>query len=230
MAGATAKSRILIEAAVDSLDAAIAAERVGAQRIELCARLDLGGITPSPGLVEKVLATVTIPVHLMIRPRGGDFVYGDDEIAQMLNDISLLREPAPAGFVSGALSAAAQIDESHLQRFIGAANGVPFTFHRAFDRLADLEEGLNTLMDLGIERVLTSGGAASALEGAAKIAALVEHAHHRIGILAGGGVRSHNVRELIARTGVREVHARFVDDQQMRSLVAAVGGESSVAS
>lgn len=221
--GASVVTRpVLVEAAVETVDAAAGAERAGADRIELCGRLDLGGTTPLLSVIEKVLEQVGLPVHVMIRARGGEFVYSEDEISLMAKDIELIRSRRPAGIVTGAVAANGQLHTSHLLRLLAAADGVPVTFHRAFDALAHPHAALEDLVDLGIARVLTSGGGVSATAGAATLAALVKQARDRVTIIAAGGVRAPNARELIQRTGVREVHARFVDEDQMRALVQTV--------
>ena len=146
----------------------------------------------------------------MIRPHGGDFVYSDDEIAAMKHDIADVSKMGVSGIVTGVLTPDARVDIERTRTLVTAASGLPVTFHRAFDSAQDLPHALEQLIDLGVRRILTSGGASSALQGAPVIAALVSHARDRIAIIAGGGVRDHNVRELVARTEVREVHARQV--------------------
>ena len=146
----------------------------------------------------------------MIRPRGGGFVYSDDEIDQMLRDIERARSTSAAGIVTGVLTPDARVDVERTGALVNAASGLPVTFHKAFDSTDNLPEALEQLIQIGVSRVLTSGGAPTALEGASAIADLVDRARDRIAIIAGGGVREHNVRELIVRTGVREVHARDV--------------------
>ncbi|HJP58529.1 MAG TPA: copper homeostasis protein CutC [Gemmatimonadaceae bacterium] len=212
---------VLVEAAVESLDAAVAAERAGAQRIELCARLDIGGTTPSMTLIESALERLKIPVYVMVRPRGGDFVYTDDELNLMVNDSARVGRLGPAGIVTGAIGANGKVDRSILSRLVDAAGDLPITFHRAFDALADQQAALDELIDIGVNRILTAGGASSALDGVERIATLVKRAGERITIIAGGKVRAHNVAEVIHRSGVREVHARYLSARQMLDLVAA---------
>jgi len=213
--------QVLVEAAVETADAAVAAERAGAQRIELCARLEVGGTTPSLPLVENVLDRVKIPVFVMVRPRGGDFVYSGDELRLMAEEVGRIARLQPAGIVTGAIGADGALPQPDLSRLLGAAADLPTTFHRAFDALSDQSAALEQLIDIGFKRVLTAGGASSALEGVERITGLVEQARERITIVAGGGVRAHNVGEVIRRTRVREVHARYVDEEQMRILVEA---------
>ena len=212
---------VIVEAAVESADQAIAAQQVGAMRIELCGRLDIGGTTPPLSVMEAVLSNVQVPVTVMVRPRGGEFVYSEDEISLMTKDIALIRSLRPAGIVLGVIGPNGQMHPPHLLRLLRAADGIPVTFHRAFDALLHPHAALEDLVDLRVARVLTSGGGLSAVAGAGNIFALVRQARDRITVIAGGGVRAHNVRELIQRTGVREVHARYEDEAQMRSLVEA---------
>ena len=211
---------ILVEAAVETTESAIAAERAGARRVELCASLDEGGTTPDAGLIASVTTQIGIPVFVMIRPRGGGFVYTDDEIEVMKRDIGIARTGNVAGIVTGALDDKGEVASATIRSLIEAAGGLPVTFHRAFDAARDLPEALEMLIDAGVSRVLTSGGASTALEGADTIARLVDQAKGRIIIVAGGGIRGHNVRQVIARTGVTEIHARMIDEAGMRMLVA----------
>jgi copper homeostasis protein len=161
-------------------------------------------------LIAAVLDKTQLPVVVMIRPHGGDFVYSDDELAAMKHDIADARKMGVAGIATGVLTPDARVDIERTRTLVSAAAGLPVTFHRAFDSAQDFPQALEQLVELGVNRILTSGGAATALEGAPAISALVSQARDRIAIIAGGGVRDHNVRELIARTGVREVHARQV--------------------
>jgi copper homeostasis protein len=212
----------LVEAAVETLEDALAAKRAGADRIELCANLGVGGITPSAGLIASVVQQVNHPVFVMIRPRGGDFVYAADEIDAMIEDIDRARPLGIAGIVTGALRPDGSVDVDSMRRLMSPAAGLPVTFHRAFDVVANRTEALEQVIDIGASRVLTSGGAETASEGASAIAMLVDQAGERISIIAGGTIRDHNVRDVIARTGVREVHARLVNEASMRALVNAV--------
>ena len=199
---------ILVEAAVESLDDALAAVEGGADRLELCGNLAVGGITPAPSLVTNVLERVDVPVYVMIRPRGGSFVHSPVELDQMCRDIESMHELGADGIVVGVLDPRRVIDERRMESLVATADGLPVTFHRAFDRVADRCSALDTLMELGVDRVLTSGGAPSALAGADALRDLVEHADDRIVIMASGGVRPHNAAEIVRVTGVRELHAR----------------------
>jgi copper homeostasis protein len=212
----------LIEAAVEGLAGALAAERAGSDRIELCVNLDVGGTTPSAELIAAVTRETRIPVFVLIRPRAGDFLYTRLEVEEMVRDIELVGTMGVAGIVAGALTADGNVDVGQTRTLVRAASRLPVTFHRAFDSAASLSEGLERVIDAGATRVLTSGGAPTALEGADALASLVTRAGDRISIVAGGSVREHNVRELITRTRVREVHTRLVDEARMRRLIDVV--------
>jgi len=212
----------LVEAAVETLDSALAAERAGADRIELCENLSDGGTTPDGELVAAIVARIRLPVFVLIRPRAGDFVYSAGEFDVMIRDIELTRTMGIAGIVAGALEASGRVDVKRTRSLVKAAGGLPVTFHRAIDSTADLPAALDDAIEAGVTRVLTSGGALSAREGMRVIAALVLQARERVSIIAGGGIREHNVREVIARTGAHEIHGRLIDEAQMRWLVDAV--------
>ncbi|MCW4385254.1 copper homeostasis protein CutC [Salinibacterium sp. SYSU T00001] len=204
----------ILEVCLDDIDGAAAAERAGAERIELCAALDRGGITPSLGTVASVLVSVeTLTVMVLVRQREGDFVYSEAEVDAMVTDVHAMRElPRPdgvrLGFVIGALTPEGVVDERATRRLLSACGDHSVTFHKAFDTTVDLSASLETLVRLGIPRVLTSGGAASVLEGSAALAGLVTQSAGRIAILAGGGVREHNARRILEETGVAELHFR----------------------
>ena len=219
---------ILVEAAVDSLDDALAAVAGRADRLELCANLGVGGTTPDRALLVQVLERVDIPVLVMTRPRGGSFVYTPAELDRMRRDIETALQLGAAGVVLGALDGNKHIDVEQTRSLLRVAAGAPVTFHRAFDRTLDLFVALDTLVSLGVTRVLTSGGAPTASEGADMLTALVERAGDSIEILAGGGVRASNVRELVRRTRVREVHARCEGDaDRIRAISDAVREEAA---
>jgi copper homeostasis protein len=213
---------ILVEAAVETLDSALAAERAGADRIELCDNLRDGGTTPGAGLIAAVAERSRLPVFVLIRPRPGDFVYSDNEFGRMIRDIELAGAMGIAGIVTGALTSDGRVDVERTRTLVKMAAGFPVTFHRAIDSAVDLPAALEEAIEAGASRVLTSGGAATAVEGVDVITALLDQARERIAIITGGGIREHNVRDVIARTGVREVHARLIDEPQMRRLVDVV--------
>ncbi|MBP2703773.1 copper homeostasis protein CutC [Microbispora sp. RL4-1S] len=202
------------EICIDSTAGALAAEQAGAHRVELCAALFEGGLTPTLGTVEATLEAVSsIRVHVIIRPRGGDFVFDRHEIAAMERDVAAVREAGAHGVVIGALTSGGEVDEEVAKRLIGAAEGLPVTFHRAFDMAADPFGALETLAGLGVDRVLTSGQDSTALEGAPLIASLVERAGDRLVIMPGGGITPRNVARVVEATGAKEIHfAALVDE------------------
>lgn len=201
---------MLFESCVDSHDAALASASGGAGRVELCARLDVGGTTPDVALIERCVASLTIPVFVMIRPRGGDFVYDAGEVAALADDIRAAAAAGANGVVFGALRRDATLDVEVMRRLIEAARPLPVTCHKAIDATRDPLEALEALLALGVDRVLTSGGADTAARGAATIARMVARADAALMVMAGGGVRAHNVAALVRQTGVHEVHARLL--------------------
>jgi copper homeostasis protein len=198
---------VLLEACVERLVEAEAAERGGAARVELCARLDLGGTTPDDALVAEVCGQVRIPVFVMVRPRGGDFAYTDREAEIMLSDIARVRKLGASGIVTGALTTGGQVDTQLLGRLVAAAGPLPVTFHRAFDLIRD-DDAVRQLIDCGVRRILTSGGGERAIDAVDAIRGIVEQAAERIGIIACGGVSADHAARLVALTGARELHAR----------------------
>jgi len=219
---------VLVEAAVESLDDALAAVEGGADRLELCANLDIGGTTPSAALIETVRAGVPVPVLVMVRPRGGRFVYSPTELARMLEDIAMARALGAAGIVVGVLDTSERVDVERTATLIDVAAELPVTFHRAIDAVPDRLEALDALAELGVARVLTSGGAATASEGADGLKAMVDRASGRLAIVAGGGIRAPNVRATVEQSGVREVHARCGGEAgRIRGIVDAVAGRVS---
>jgi len=213
---------------VDSVAGAVAAAAGGADRLELCADLHAGGLTPSLGLCEEVVAAVRIPVFAMLRPRPGDFLYDRGEFAAMRRDAAHLRRAGAAGLVAGVLAADGALDAERMAELLAAAGGASFTCHRAFDVCRDADAVLEQLVALGVARVLTSGQAANALAGAARIRDLVARAAGRLVVMAGAGVRDSNVRDLVAATGVREVHlsaTAWIDSpMQFRRAGVPMGG------
>jgi len=199
---------VRVEACVDSSAAASEAGAAGADRLELCTNLFEGGTTPDRETITATLAGTAVPLHVMIRARAGDFQYSGDELAQMCRDIAASRELGVAGVVLGALDAKRRVDRRAVERLVQAARPLAITFHRAFDEVPDPLAALDQLIELGVARVLTAGQADSAIDGIALLKQLVEHSAGRIGILPGGGIREHNVRRIVAETGVREVHLR----------------------
>lgn len=204
----TGRPSVLVEACVDALDAALEAARGGADRLELCGELLQGGVTPSAGLIGAVWEEIDIPLFVLIRPRTGDFLYSAGEIDVMHRDIALAKSLDADGVVLGALTADGAVDVAIMRMMIEAARPMRVTFHRAFDFVRDQDAALELLIELGVDRVLTSGGAPTALEGAPALARLVERAGDRLTVLAGGSIDASNVAEVVRRSGVREVHLR----------------------
>ena len=200
---------ILVEACVDSVASALAAERGGARRLELCDALFDGGTTPSAGMIAACKEAVSIPVFVMIRPRGGGFVYSALERDVMRRDVVVARELGADGVVIGGLRPDGKVDVDLVRLLMEAARELPVSFHRAFDVTPSLAEALDSLADAGVERVLTAGGAITAAEGATALADLVRQAGSRLVVMAGGGIREDNVRRLVSVSGVREVHVRL---------------------
>ncbi|TPE43917.1 copper homeostasis protein CutC [Pontibacter mangrovi] len=197
----------LLEICVDSVASAVAAERGGAQRVELCDYLAGGGTTPSAGMIEVVGQSISIGLHVLIRPRRGDFLYSEAEFEVMRRDIQLCRQLGVDGVVIGALAKDGSIDMPGTQGLIEAAEGMSITFHRAFDLVADPLQALDDLLQLKVHRLLTSGQQETALQGADLIRELNERAAGNLVVMPGGGVTPSNVQELVSRTGAREVHA-----------------------
>ena len=204
--GSGETSRILFEACVDSLEGALAAQECGADRIELCSGLSEGGLTPSAGLIQFAIRSLRIPVHVLIRPRGGDFLYSEPEFAIMLRDLEMAKEWGARGAVSGFLTPAGDVDRARTGKFMTAARPMNFTFHRAFDMARDPCRSLEDLIAIGADRILTSGAQPSAEKGTALIRTLVRQADGRISVMAGGGVTESNARIIADETGVREIH------------------------
>lgn len=216
---------VVIEAAVDTAADAERAVAEGADRIELCAALDVGGLTPADALVSAALA-LPVPSVAMVRPRAGDFVYSEAELATMLSDVRRLVARGLQGVVFGCLNPDNTINERACARLVGAAGGAVTVFHRAFDHTPDAHAALESLVSGGVSRVLTSGQARTAVEGAAALAGLVAIADGRIAILAGGGVRAENARRVLAGSRVRGLHARGSTPgiiSQLRTTVDAPG-------
>lgn len=201
------KPPVTLEVCLESPESAIAARAGGAGRIELCSWMDAGGVTPSAGLIRAVRRVVGIPLFVLIRPRPGDFVYSAAELRTMDDDIRAARDLGADGVVIGALTARGTVDRRAVERLLRAAGPMGTTFHRAFDDVAGRAAALGVLADLGVERVLTSGGAPTAFAGRKEIARLVRLAAGRIVVMAGGGVGLRTAARLVGESGVREVHS-----------------------
>lgn len=197
----------MLEICCGDIESVIAAAKGGADRVELCSALSEGGLTPSIGLIKAAVNIPGIRVHVLIRPRNGDFLYNDTERDIMISDIEAARKAGAHGVVIGALTPDGDIDIDTCSSLINAADGMDVTFHRAFDVCRNPEEALETIIKLGCTRILTSGQMPSAIEGTATLRKLNELASGRIILLAGAGVSSGNAKDIIIQTGISELHA-----------------------
>jgi copper homeostasis protein len=197
---------MIFEVCIDTVEGAVAAQAAGAQRVELCDNLVEGGTTPSLGMIQVVRGAVTMGVNIIIRPRGGDFYYSEHEFAVMKADILAAKAAGADGVVIGLLNRDGSVDIERTRELAALARPMRVTFHRAFDMTRSPAEALEAICALGIDRVLTSGQKDSALKGMPCIAKLVEQAGERTIILVGGGVNADNVAQIVAGTGVKEVH------------------------
>jgi len=197
---------LLLEVCVDSLAGLRAAEAGGAGRIELCSRLDLGGLSPGLELLEGALEAAALPLHVMVRTRPGGFVHPEAEIAAMEAEVRALRARGVAGVVLGTLTNGGEVDTAALARLRAAAGPLSLTFHRAFDAVEDPNASLEELVRFGVDRILTSGGAPDAFQGRLRLKELVERARGRIVVMAGGGVRASNAAAILRDAGVEELH------------------------
>ena len=200
-------AKYLLEISVQTLEGAMAAERGGADRIELCENLSIGGVTPSTELLRATRARLHIPIFSMVRPRGGDFMYSAAEFAEMQRTIVAAKECGADGVVLGILTKDQKVDLEQTRGLVEIAKPLPVTFHRGFDEAADLRQALEDVIQSGVKRILTSGGAKTALEGAAVLAELIEAAGERIVVVPGAGISSANITEVARRTRAREFHS-----------------------
>lgn len=204
----------LLEVIAFTIESVRIAQTSGAHRIELCDNPADGGTTPSFGLLRLAREASTLPIYPIIRPRGGDFLYSDEEYAVMLNDVRVCKDLGYDGIVLGILRSDGTIDRERMSRVIELAYPLGVTLHRAFDRVRDAQEALETAIELGCERILTSGLTSSAVQGAAMIRQLIQWADERIVVMPGAGVRSNNLLQLLQETSAREFHSsarRLVD-------------------
>jgi copper homeostasis protein len=221
---------MLLEICAFNLPAALAAQRAGADRIELCAGPEEGGVTPSAGLIRMAREKLSIPLYPIIRPREGDFLYSEEEFRIMLRDVEWCRETGCDGVVIGILLADGSVDQSRCARLVETAYPLGVTFHRAFDRAADPFEAMEAVIRIGCERILTSGQRPVVMEGAELLFQLVREADERIVIMPGSGVRSDNIAELAAKTRAVEFHtsARVAYPSAMEFVNSAFLEDSSM--
>jgi copper homeostasis protein len=201
------KRKYSLEISVETGEAALAAQRGGADRIELCGNLSIGGVTPSIEVMRTVREQLHIPIFAIIRPRGGDFVYSEGESAEMKRSIAEAKRARMDGVVLGILTKDRLVDIERTRELVAIARPLPATFHRAFDDCVNLYEALEEVMQTGASRVLTSGGAGTALEGAAPLAELVAAAGDRISIVPGAGISASNIARVVKETGASEFHS-----------------------
>lgn len=205
-----------VEICVAGIDGALAACRAGADRIELNSGLQLGGVTPSIGLIRTVTSEVGVPVIVMLRPRESGFCYGDSEYDVMRRDLDAILEAGAAGVAFGILQRDGSVDSNRCEQLLRQLAGHEAVFHRAFDAVPDPANSLKELMALGFSRVMTSGQAQTAAEGQQLIGSLVRSAPDHI--LAAGGIRPHTVTKLIAATGVRHIHCALLRERRDSSI------------
>ncbi|HUL43593.1 MAG TPA: copper homeostasis protein CutC [Bacteroidota bacterium] len=223
---------VFLEISLDSTESAIAAERGGAHRVELCSNLSEGGTTPDLHTINETRKNVDIPVHVMIRPRPGDFVYSDDEFEKMMAQITSAWKSGVNGAVVGVLTRERTVDRERMQILLDHARTMTVTFHRAFDDVEDPDRALEELIDLGVDRILTSGQKETAGAGIPLIARLQELARGRIIVMAGCGINPLNVGTLMRETGVREIHVgravrtspshTSVEEGKVRNMLEAI--------
>jgi copper homeostasis protein len=201
------QNKYLLEISVESVEAAMAAERGGAQRIEFCSNAREGGTTPSPELLRVARERVRIPIFSMNRPRGGNFVYSNAEFEAMRRDVETAKELGMDGIVLGLLGADRQVEVERTKQLVEWARPLPVTFHRAFDECADLRKSLAEVIKTGAARLLTSGGKRTAPEALELLGELVRMAGERLTVMPGSGLHSGNIRDTVQRTRAREYHA-----------------------
>ena len=211
---------MLVEAYVDRLETALAAERNGAGRLELCGPGE-GGLTPSPALLAEVMGAVRIPVHAMVRPRTGGFHYSDAEFATMKNEVAMIKAAGCAGVVLGISHRDHTLDVERMAELIALARPLRIGVHRAFDGTPDADAALDQCIALGVDVILAAGHAPTAEQGIPVLKRLHERAAGRTVIMPGGSVRAHNVQRIVRETGVHQVHARASDVQAFADLVRA---------
>ena len=205
-------SNKLLEIACFNVESCLLAKEAGADRIELCANYSIGGITPNHHDILKAKQLLHIPLHVIIRPRGGDFVYSKEEIEIMKSDILFCKQHHISGIVFGILSQNKKIDKHINKELVELAGNMSKTFHRAIDECEDIKEAMNDLVLLGFNRVLSSGGKSNALEGIEVLKPLQEEYHKKIIIIPGGGIRSHNIVKIAKETRCIEFHSAAITD------------------
>ncbi len=223
------KNNFVLEICVESVESAVAAEGGGAHRIELCSHLADGGITPSAGLMQTIRKHVRLPIHVMIRPRAGDFRYSDYELEIMRKDIQAAKQSKMDGVVLGILHENARVDVERTKMLVKLAHPLPVTFHRAFDLAKNPATALEDVVQTGASRILTSGGESKATDGLKILTHLVHAANRRVSIMPCGGVNSANIVRIIRATSAREIHTS-VGTSHLRATNNGNSGKSAARS
>ena len=218
---------MIVEICANSFESALAAQNGGADRIELCTQLAVGGLTPSHQLIKKVISELSIPVHILIRPRKGNFCYSKEELNIMKNDIEFCKNIGCSGVVSGVLQSDLTINLIATKELIEAANGIDFTFHRAFDCVKDSLISLENLIDLKIKRVLSSGLKPSAIEGISLLSEMNKIANQQIEIMPGSGINLDNVLQF-KNKGFTSIHLSATQQPEKKSASFFEGGTEGV--
>ena len=211
-------SKVLIEVCLDSIESVFAATEGGAERVELCANLLEGGTTPSPGMIERAREVCDAGLQVMIRPRGGDFLYSAEEFIVMQRDIAHAKALGADGVVFGLLQPDGKVDQKRTAQLLELARPLNITFHRAFDMARDAFEALDVLIELGVDRILTSGQEPNVLEGLDLITRLIERAGDNIIVMPGCGITPRNVQRIVDACNPKEIHVvgNAIVDSDMR--------------
>lgn len=203
---------MVLEIACFNLESSLIAQQAGASRVELCSNYELGGITPSEELITEVRKKISIELFVMVRPRGGNFSYSENEFLKMKETILFCKEQNCDGVVFGILSSNNEVDVERCQELVTLSKPMQCTFHRAFDESLNPEKTLKEITESGFSRILTSGGKGNAFENLAQLKHLITLAENKITIIAGGGIRSENILEIIKHTGTKEIHSAAITD------------------
>lgn len=226
-----------MEVCIDNIESALNARDGGAKRLEVCSSLAEGGLTPSVGLLKLIKTHIDLPAFVMIRPRGGDFVYSEDEVRIMEMDIESLLDAGADGIVVGCLTVTGEVDVSNVRRLVGVAEaawkgkkGLEMTFHRAIDMVKDMSGSVRVVKELGFKRILTSGGAASALLGLQDITSIIREFGEELIVMPGGGINDTNLEEILKTLGATEFHAsarhRKESTMEFKNEVCSMGTNS----
>lgn len=203
---------MVLEIACFNLESCLIAQQAGAIRIELCSDYQVGGITPSKELIRELRKKITVDLFVMIRPRGGNFIYSENEFLQMQETILFCKEQKCEGVAFGILNENNEVDRERCSKLVSMAKPMQCTFHRAFDECSEPEKALNEISECGFYRILTSGGKGNAIENLSQFKQLIELSKNKITIMPGGGIRSQNILEIIQQTGAKEFHSAAIID------------------